>query len=49
MTQIPPGSPLAKRLASHLRRAVTQPDTALLIELASGALLLAWLAHVTMD
>jgi hypothetical protein len=33
--------PLAKRLV----RVAAQPDTALLIELASGALLLAWVAH----
>ena len=34
-----------KPLANRLVRSVTQPDHALLIELASGALLLAWAAH----
>jgi hypothetical protein len=34
-----------KRIAARVRRTVTQPDNALLIELASGAVLLAWAAH----
>jgi len=34
-----------KHLAERLVRTVSQPDHALLIELASGALLLAWMAH----
>ena len=34
-----------KPLAERLRRTASQPDNALLIELASGALLLAWMAH----
>jgi hypothetical protein len=38
-----------KPLAERLRRTVTQPDNALLIELASGALLLAYIAHLAVD
>ncbi len=34
-----------KPLAERLARTVTQPDHALLIELASAAVLLAWMAH----
>jgi hypothetical protein len=34
-----------KPLTDRLKRTVFQPDRALLIELASGALLLAWMAH----
>jgi hypothetical protein len=34
-----------KRLADRMMRTVTQPDHALVLELASGALLLAWMAH----
>jgi len=34
-----------KPLAARVMRSVTQPDNALLLELASGALLLAWAAH----
>ena len=34
-----------KPLAAGVKRTVTQPDHALLIELASGALLLAWVVR----
>lgn len=34
-----------KHLADRTMRAVTQPDHALVLELASAALLLAWMAH----
>ncbi len=34
-----------KPVAKRLKRVVSQPDFVLLIELASGALLLAWIAH----
>jgi hypothetical protein len=34
-----------KHLTDRFVRTVSQPDRALLIELASGALLLAWMAH----
>jgi len=34
-----------KPFAARLKLAVTQPDRALLIELASWAVLLAWMAH----
>jgi hypothetical protein len=34
-----------KYIAERLIRAACQPDHALLIELASAALLLAWMAH----
>lgn len=34
-----------KHLAERTMRTVTQPDRALVIELASAALLLAWMAH----
>ncbi len=32
-------------LTNTVKRIVTQPDSALLLELASGAMLLAWMAH----
>jgi hypothetical protein len=35
-----------KPLATRLKRSVCQPDHALLIELASGAVLLAWVARL---
>ena len=38
-----------KPLAARLKRIVTQPDHALLIELASGAVLLAWVAHLATE
>jgi hypothetical protein len=38
-----------KPLAERLVRTVTQPENAVLIELASAALLLAWLAHSALD
>ena len=38
-----------KHLAGRILRTVTQPDHVLLIELASGAVLLAWLAHYAME
>ena len=38
-----------KPIAERLRRTVTQPDNALLIELASGALFLAWIAHSAVE
>jgi len=38
-----------KPLASRVKRTVTQPDHALLIELASGALLLAWVVRWTVE
>jgi len=34
-----------KSLADRVKRTVSHPEHALLIELASGALLLAWVAH----
>jgi hypothetical protein len=34
-----------KPLVSRLKRVTSQPDSVLLLELASGALLLAWVAH----
>ncbi len=34
-----------KPLADRVRKAVCHPDRALLIELATGALLLAWVTH----
>jgi hypothetical protein len=34
-----------KLIAERLGRTVSEPDYAVLIELASGALLLAWIAH----
>lgn len=34
-----------KPLAERVKRTVSQPDHALIIELVSGALLLAWMAH----
>ena len=34
-----------KHLAGRMMRTVTQPDHALVLELASAALLLAWMAH----
>ena len=34
-----------KPITERLVRTVSQPDYAVLIELASGALLLAWIAH----
>jgi len=34
-----------KPLTTRLKRSVCQPDRALLLELASAALLLAWIAH----
>jgi hypothetical protein len=38
-----------KPLAGRLMRSAAKPDHALLIELASGALLLAWAAHWAVD
>jgi hypothetical protein len=38
-----------KPLTARLMRSVSKPDHALLIELASGALLLAWAAHWAVD
>ncbi len=34
-----------KPLAGRLKRFASQPDSALILELASGAVLLAWMAH----
>jgi hypothetical protein len=34
-----------KTLADRMKQSVTQPDRALVLELASAALLLAWMAH----
>jgi hypothetical protein len=34
-----------KYLTDRMMRTVTQPDHALVLELASAALLLAWMAH----
>jgi len=36
---------LLKTMAARVKRTVVQPDYVLLLELASGALLLAWAAH----
>jgi hypothetical protein len=44
-----PTSPRAASLIARVRHSLSQPDCALVLELASGALLLAWLAHVTME
>jgi hypothetical protein len=38
-----------KLLADRVLRTVTQPDYVLLIELASGAVLLAWMAHYAVE
>jgi hypothetical protein len=38
-----------KPFATRLMRSVSKPDHALLLELASGALLLAWAAHWAVD
>jgi hypothetical protein len=38
-----------KPLAARIKRTVSQPDNALLLELASGAVLLAWFAHCLVD
>ncbi len=38
-----------KPLAQRIARAVSQPDCVLLIELATGALLLAWMAHTSVE
>jgi len=34
-----------KSLTNTVKRIASQPDSTLLIELASGAVLLAWMAH----
>jgi len=38
-----------KPLAKRLMRTVSEPDHILLIELASGAVLLAWMAHLAVE
>ena len=40
---------LAERLRTLSVRASIQPDHALLLELASGAVLLAWVAHWALE
>jgi hypothetical protein len=38
-----------KPLAARVMRTVSQPDRALVIELASAALLIAWVAHWSLE
>jgi hypothetical protein len=38
-----------KSLAGPLKQTISQPDRALLIELVSGAVLLAWTAHLVAE
>jgi len=38
-----------KHMAQRMMRSATEPDHALVIELASAALLLAWMAHSALD
>jgi len=40
---------ILKTIAGRLKRTVFQPDRVLVIELVSGAVLLAWAAHWVME
>lgn len=38
-----------KSIAGRMARTLTQPDCALVLELASAALLFAWMAHTAVE